>query len=155
LKRSGSERKRRIQAALAERQLDLLVCALPMNVLMISGYWPAVRIGVTDEIPTELRARKTAVETERIRIACEIADGAFAVLAARKAALRAIRPGVSAASVDHEARQKMQGHGFDAVFEHSTSLRRASSDWPKVRSSDSLPMQPARCVERSLVRAAA
>ena len=46
LRASGRERKKRIQAALAEHQLDLLVCALPKNVLMISGYWPVVGSGV-------------------------------------------------------------------------------------------------------------
>jgi Xaa-Pro aminopeptidase len=33
---------RRIQNALAEEKLDAVVCALPMHVLMLSGYWPVV-----------------------------------------------------------------------------------------------------------------
>lgn len=36
------ERVSRIVAALRELHLDALVCALPMNVLMLSGYWPVV-----------------------------------------------------------------------------------------------------------------
>jgi Xaa-Pro dipeptidase len=40
------ERTRRVQALLRESKLDLLVCALPANVLMLSGYWPVVGTGV-------------------------------------------------------------------------------------------------------------
>jgi Xaa-Pro aminopeptidase len=43
-----------------------------------------------------------------------------AVFAAREAALAAIGPGVSSASVDRAAREKMQEHGFGAAFKHST-----------------------------------
>ena len=37
-----SERLDRIKRALSSSQLDVLVCSLPMNVLMITGYWPVV-----------------------------------------------------------------------------------------------------------------
>jgi Xaa-Pro aminopeptidase len=40
------ERVSRILAALRELHLDALVCALPMNVLMLSGYWPVVGTAV-------------------------------------------------------------------------------------------------------------
>jgi Xaa-Pro dipeptidase len=40
------ERTSQIQKFLGEKQIDLLVCALPANVLMLSGYWPAVGTGV-------------------------------------------------------------------------------------------------------------
>jgi hypothetical protein len=33
------ERIRRITSALAEAGVDALVCALPLNVLLLSGYW--------------------------------------------------------------------------------------------------------------------
>lgn len=46
MKPSGTERAQRIQTALAVHEIDLLVCALPMNVLMMSGYWPVVGTGV-------------------------------------------------------------------------------------------------------------
>ena len=46
MKGAGRERSDRIQNALRERQIDLLVCALPANVLMMSGYWPVVGTGV-------------------------------------------------------------------------------------------------------------
>jgi hypothetical protein len=36
------ERAARIAAALAGVQCDLLVCSLPVNVLMLSGYWPVI-----------------------------------------------------------------------------------------------------------------
>jgi Xaa-Pro dipeptidase len=46
LKATGRERQERIQEALAEHRLDALICALPLNVLMMSGYWPVVGTGV-------------------------------------------------------------------------------------------------------------
>lgn len=44
---AGQERGKRIQDALREYQLDLLICALPANALMMSGYWPVVGAGIT------------------------------------------------------------------------------------------------------------
>lgn len=40
------ERVDRIRNALREHKLHQVVCALPMNVLLLSGYWPVVGIGV-------------------------------------------------------------------------------------------------------------
>jgi Xaa-Pro aminopeptidase len=40
------DRTGRLQSALRDNQLDLLVCALPSNVLMLSGYWPVVGTGI-------------------------------------------------------------------------------------------------------------
>ncbi len=37
-----SDRSARVQRSLQERSLDLIVCALPLNVVMLSGYWPVV-----------------------------------------------------------------------------------------------------------------
>ncbi|MGH2344480.1 MAG: aminopeptidase P family N-terminal domain-containing protein, partial [Chloroflexota bacterium] len=42
----GEERILRIRAALQERDLDALVCTLPANVLLLSGYWPVVGAAV-------------------------------------------------------------------------------------------------------------
>ena len=39
-------RRSRVAAALREAQLDAIVCALPMNVLMLSGYWPVLGTAV-------------------------------------------------------------------------------------------------------------
>ncbi len=36
------ERRERIQQALREANLDALVCSLPVNVLLLTGYWPVV-----------------------------------------------------------------------------------------------------------------
>jgi Xaa-Pro dipeptidase len=36
------ERVRRIRVSLEEKRIDALVCALPSNVLLLSGYWPVV-----------------------------------------------------------------------------------------------------------------
>ncbi len=43
---SNSERVERIRDALRKNKWDLVVCALPMNVLLLSGYWPVVGTGV-------------------------------------------------------------------------------------------------------------
>jgi Xaa-Pro aminopeptidase len=38
----GAERVARIEDALQDARLDALVCTLPANVLLLSGYWPVV-----------------------------------------------------------------------------------------------------------------
>lgn len=42
MKRDNHERVRRIQEALADERLDAVFVAAPNNILMLSGYWPAV-----------------------------------------------------------------------------------------------------------------
>lgn len=46
LKPHLEERKERIRQALEKNHLDLLVCALPAHVLMMTGYWPVIGTGV-------------------------------------------------------------------------------------------------------------
>lgn len=41
-KNRGEARRARLADALRESQLDGVVCALPANVLMLSGYWPVI-----------------------------------------------------------------------------------------------------------------
>lgn len=43
---ADGERVDRIRNELRENQFDLLVCSLPMNVLLLSGYWPVVGTSV-------------------------------------------------------------------------------------------------------------
>ncbi len=43
---NNPERVNRIRDALRENRWDLIVCALPMNVLLLTGYWPVVGTGV-------------------------------------------------------------------------------------------------------------
>lgn len=43
---NNSERRDRLRSAMRENHLDLMVCALPKNVLLLSGYWPVVGTGV-------------------------------------------------------------------------------------------------------------
>ncbi|HET7205041.1 MAG TPA: Xaa-Pro peptidase family protein [Terriglobales bacterium] len=40
------ERIERVRRALEEAQLDALVCALPLHVLLLSGYWPVVGLSL-------------------------------------------------------------------------------------------------------------
>ena len=42
MNRRDPERLARIQQALKEHRLDALVCALPVNVLLLTGYWPVI-----------------------------------------------------------------------------------------------------------------
>ena len=37
-----NDRVRRIQRVLSENNWDALVCTLPSNVLLLSGYWPVI-----------------------------------------------------------------------------------------------------------------
>ena len=46
-----SERIRRIQTSLEMNHWDALVCSLPMNVLLITGYWPVVGVSVAIALP--------------------------------------------------------------------------------------------------------
>ena len=41
-----TERIRRITGALERANMDALVCALPANVLLVSGYWPVIGTSV-------------------------------------------------------------------------------------------------------------
>ncbi len=41
-----AERVRRIEQELKEAQLDAVVCALPLHVLLVSGYWPVVGVSL-------------------------------------------------------------------------------------------------------------
>ena len=41
-----TERKSRIQQALLEANLDAVICALPSDVLLLTGYWPVVGASV-------------------------------------------------------------------------------------------------------------
>ena len=43
---TGRDRLERVMAALRETGLDGLVCTLPSNVLLLSGYWPVVGTAV-------------------------------------------------------------------------------------------------------------
>ena len=43
---NGTERIQGVLDALRERHLDLVVCSLPMNVLLLSGYWPVLGASV-------------------------------------------------------------------------------------------------------------
>lgn len=45
-RQGGTERSRRIMVALQENNLDALICTLPENVLLLSGYWPVVGTAV-------------------------------------------------------------------------------------------------------------
>lgn len=48
---NNPERINQVRTALRENQWDLIVCALPMNVLLLSGYWPVVGTGVAVASP--------------------------------------------------------------------------------------------------------
>jgi Xaa-Pro aminopeptidase len=39
---SDTERRERVRAALRDEKLDAVICALPVYVLLVSGYWPVI-----------------------------------------------------------------------------------------------------------------
>jgi len=54
------ERIDRVRQALQHGGLDAVVCALPKNVLLLSGYWPAVGTSVAIATATWCRSRHPA-----------------------------------------------------------------------------------------------
>ncbi|HZS92056.1 MAG TPA: M24 family metallopeptidase [Chloroflexota bacterium] len=46
----GTERVERIATGLREADLDALICALPSNVLLLSGYWPVVGNALAEDV---------------------------------------------------------------------------------------------------------
>ncbi len=86
----GSERIERVTAALGEANLDALVCALPTNVLLLSGYWPVV--GASVALATrDGQVAVLAPEDER-----ELAGAGWA------SAVRAFQPGANAVAAARE-----------------------------------------------------
>ncbi|MDQ6679059.1 MAG: Xaa-Pro peptidase family protein [Acidobacteriota bacterium] len=60
----NSERMGRLRECLNENRWDALVCALPSNVLLISGYWPIIGTGVA-VVSSEGEVSLIAPEDER------------------------------------------------------------------------------------------
>src|SRR5665213_1400996 len=67
---SNPERTDRIREAPRKNKWDLVVCALPMNILLLTGYWPVVGSGVgfTDSIRSELIHDKSDVHITAVML---------------------------------------------------------------------------------------
>src|SRR5438477_342865 len=119
-----AERLERIQLALREARLDALVCALPSNVLLVSGYWPVVGTSVAvatrdgavglavpddeDDLVLRLRAVLTRRELAQLRIACGVAENGFRAGAAR------VVPGASEREVAAAFRATLESYADDS-----------------------------------------
>ena len=95
----GTQRLARIRQALHEARLDALICALPANVLLLSGYWPVVGTAIAIATRTGHIAILTP-EDERDLAAQGWAD-----------AVRTFQPGTLArlTSVREAAREPLAG----------------------------------------------
>ncbi len=93
----GSERIERVAAALREANLEALVCALPTNVLLLSGYWPVV--GASIALATrDGRVAVLAPEDER-----ELAEGGWAGV------IDAFQPGADAVAAARAPLARLAG----------------------------------------------
>src|ERR1041384_7338970 len=88
------ERSQRITSALAEAGMDAVVCALPANVLLLSGYWPVV--GTSVAIATRKGATYLLVPEDEAELAArgwadEVQTFAPGSLSALRDATEAVR----------------------------------------------------------------
>jgi Xaa-Pro aminopeptidase len=68
------ERIRRISESLHEADLDALVCSLPANVLLLTGYWPVIGSSIA------IATRESAFAVITPEDECDLADGGWAVV---------------------------------------------------------------------------
>jgi Xaa-Pro aminopeptidase len=149
------DRLGRVQTALAENGLSALVCSHNLNVLLLSGYWPVTGLAVA----IAAASRKPLQVGEPVLVHCNsYADGYWtdltrtyvlgepderlshifdAILAARSAALNAIRPGIAASEVDKAARSALADAGYGNAFRHPTGHGVGFSainhdEWPRI-----------------------
>lgn len=132
------ERSRRLTSALIEAGMDAVVCALPVNVLLLSGYWPvvgtAVAIATRDgavyvcapEDEQELAARGWADEVQTFAPGslAELKDASEAVRAPLCEMLK--RVGVARGSVvGYETGECSEPASYVALHLYGGSLQRA------------------------------
>jgi Xaa-Pro aminopeptidase len=117
---AGSERRNRIQNALRENQLDLLVCALPANVLMMSGYWPVVGTGVA----LAFRGGPLVLLIPEDEIDLTASAWADAVRSFEPATLRKV--GTPAEAIEKPLSELAKGRGWRIGYEAGASSEPAS-----------------------------
>ena len=95
-----TERKSRIQQALAEANLDAVICALPSDVLLLTGYWPVIGASVAicfREGPTILLVPEDEKEIAEDGFADSIVTFAAETLEDMQSITDAVKPLLTAA----------------------------------------------------------
>jgi Xaa-Pro aminopeptidase len=128
-------RKEQIARALQQAGLDALVCALPKNVLMLSGYWPVVGTGVAvaarpgdvhllipeDEKQFAQGCRATTIETFKPGSLDEITTASDAVVAPLSHVLKQfLKSGVR---IGHEHGGDSEPASYSAMHLYQGALR--------------------------------
>lgn len=118
-----AERKLRIQQGLAEANLDAVICALPSDVLVLTGYWPVVGASVAicfREGPTILLVPEDEEELAEKGFADSIVTFSEETLEEIRSITDTIRPLLRGAFQGFRARGKTIG------VEHGASSQAAS-----------------------------
>ncbi|MGH7634330.1 MAG: M24 family metallopeptidase, partial [Gemmatimonadaceae bacterium] len=128
------ERQQRIRDALGRAGLDAVVCALPKNVLLLSGYWPvigsAVAVATRDggigvvAPADELELARTGRATEMLSFSAgsldDLRTAASAVAEPLAACLRAL--GVRTGRLGYEAGEAVQQSSYAAMHLYGGSM---------------------------------
>jgi len=129
----GQDRVQRVNAVLEEESLDALVCALPSNVLMLSGYWPVVAASIAvatkdgiallvpeDEMDLAGHSWAREIWTYRPGSLSRQLDTATAMSAALKEMARKLSLG--SARIGHEVASTYEGSSYSATFRFQDRL---------------------------------
>lgn len=131
------ERARRITSALAEAGVDAFVCALPANVLLLSGYWPVVGASVAvatregtvhvlapeDEEELAARGRADVVRTFSPGSLTELMGASEAVRAPLRETLKSL--GVRRGSViGYEAGEWFEPASYASLHLYGSAIKR-------------------------------
>ncbi len=156
-----------IRSAMAGKGLDALVCALPMHVLMLTGYWPIMANSIAIFTAREVELIVPADEVENARAYTSIPLHAFepaaldrlvnpvhAVTEPLIARLRAL--GLEHACIGHESEQFLQPASYLTMNLYNSALAQCIEKvFPEVKlqSADRMLEElKARKTERTLAR---
>ena len=130
-----AERKSRIQQALRDANLDAVICALPSNVLLLTGYWPIVGNSVAlclRDGPTLLLAPEDESELASAGFADSVDTFVPETLQDTRTVCQAVKPHLAnafaqlklrEARIGIEAADTSQAASYLAMFLYGHSLR--------------------------------
>jgi Xaa-Pro dipeptidase len=135
--RSDAERIERITRALSAAGMDALVCALPVNVLLLSGYWPVVGTSVAvatregevhllapeDEEELAGRGRADEVRTFSTGSLSELKSASEAVRAPLREALKALGLGRGGV-IGYESGECFEPASYASVHLYGSAIKR-------------------------------
>jgi Xaa-Pro aminopeptidase len=117
------QRANRVQRALRESGLDALVCALPLNVLMLTGYWPVVGASVALTVrdgPTLLLVPKDELDLACLGWADTVSTFAPGSLRDLRGSVEALRRPLGTAALRLGIGRGIIGYESRGVFEPAT-----------------------------------